>query len=74
MTRARKKQNQSMNATPIETNRTAPVDARTEAFQGHISEVRYRRPAYGHAGMLRPRAHGKFLFVGDEKFWIRGVT
>jgi len=24
--------------------------------------------------MQRPRAHGKFLFVGDEKFWIRGVT
>ena len=24
--------------------------------------------------MQRPRVHGKFLFVGDEKFWIRGVT
>ena len=24
--------------------------------------------------MPRPRAHGKFLFVGDEKLWIRGVT
>ncbi len=22
----------------------------------------------------RPRAHGKFIFVGDEKFYIRGVT
>jgi GT2 family glycosyltransferase len=23
---------------------------------------------------LRPQAKGKFLFVGDEKFWVRGVT
>ena len=22
----------------------------------------------------RPRAHGKFLYVGDEKLWVRGVT
>src|SRR5713226_107708 len=22
----------------------------------------------------RPRVHGKFLFVGDEKFYVRGVT
>ncbi len=55
-------------------NVTARVEALTEAFQRHISEVQYRRPAYGHAGMQRPRAHGKFLFVGDVKFWIRGVT
>jgi GT2 family glycosyltransferase len=24
--------------------------------------------------MPRPRVHGKFLFVADQKFWIRGVT
>jgi hypothetical protein len=24
--------------------------------------------------MLRPRVHGKFLFVADQKFWVRGVT
>src|SRR4029450_12065118 len=24
--------------------------------------------------LCRPRVHGKFLFVGDEKLWIRGVT
>jgi cellulose synthase/poly-beta-1,6-N-acetylglucosamine synthase-like glycosyltransferase len=24
--------------------------------------------------MRRPRVQGKFLFVGEEKFWIRGVT
>ena len=22
----------------------------------------------------RPRVSGKFLFVGDEKFWVRGVS
>src|SRR5437764_15489340 len=22
----------------------------------------------------RPRVHGKFIFIGDEKFYIRGVT
>jgi glycosyltransferase involved in cell wall biosynthesis len=26
------------------------------------------------AGMLRPRVEGKFLLLGDEKFWVRGVT
>ena len=26
------------------------------------------------AALERPRVRGKFLFVGDEKFWVRGVT
>jgi len=25
-------------------------------------------------GAPRPRVNGKFLFVGDEKFWVKGVT
>ncbi len=25
-------------------------------------------------GTERPRAKGKFIFVGDEKFYVRGVT
>jgi hypothetical protein len=24
--------------------------------------------------LCRPKVQGKFLFVGDEKLWIRGVT
>jgi glycosyltransferase involved in cell wall biosynthesis len=24
--------------------------------------------------LRRPQVHGKFLYVGDEKFWVRGVT
>lgn len=23
---------------------------------------------------LRPRVHGKFLYIGDQHFWVRGVT
>ena len=26
------------------------------------------------AAQARPRAAGKFIFVGDEKFWVKGVT
>jgi GT2 family glycosyltransferase len=26
------------------------------------------------SGSHRPRARGKFLYVGDDKFWVRGVT
>src|SRR5437870_417743 len=28
----------------------------------------------GAAPSVRPRVGGKFLYVGDEKLWIRGVT
>lgn len=31
-------------------------------------------PVRADAGELRPRAHGKHVFVGAEKLWIRGVT
>ena len=24
--------------------------------------------------MQRPRVSGKFLYIGNEKFWVRGVT
>lgn len=30
--------------------------------------------ASGNPGLQRPRADGKFLYLGDEKFFIRGVT
>jgi GT2 family glycosyltransferase len=43
---------------------------------GDTREVTLERPvpALFQTEMQRPRVHGKFLFVGDEKFWIRGVT
>ena len=31
-------------------------------------------PSRGSASLQRPRVAGKFLYVGDEKFWVRGVT
>src|SRR6266540_1722661 len=30
--------------------------------------------SYPDVTVQRPRSEGKFLYVGDEKFWIRGVT
>ena len=27
-----------------------------------------------HADSPRPRVGGKFIFVGDEKFWVKGVS
>ena len=31
-------------------------------------------PVQGDYRLPRPRARGKFLYVGDDKFWVRGVT
>ncbi len=49
-------------------------DARDETRKCRVSQSKQRVPAFTQTGMQRPRVHGKFLFVGDEKFWIRGVT
>ena len=32
------------------------------------------KPAYEDGTVGRPHVRGKFLFVGEEKFWVRGVT
>src|SRR5713101_5742178 len=62
-----------MSVTPIERVAPAFVDVHTRAFDSDRSNVRV--PAVGRwNAMPRPRVHGKFLFVGTEKFWIRGVT
>ena len=29
---------------------------------------------FAEAGLVRPQPSGKFFYVGDEKFWVRGVT
>ena len=49
-------------------------DARDETLERRISQSEQQAPAFVQTEMQRPRVHGKFLFVGDEKFWIRGVT
>src|SRR5262252_7070786 len=43
---------------------------RSEAVQEAFAEV---SPTLTDSA-CRPKVQGKFLFVGDEKFWIRGVT
>jgi GT2 family glycosyltransferase len=48
----------------------AILDSSVNAFEAAHQEALERRPE----PMRRPHVHGKFLFVGDEKFWIRGVT
>src|SRR6266852_9843899 len=45
---------------------------RSGAFRTALSEV---SPVFTDAFNLhRPKVQGKFLFVGDAKLWIRGVT
>jgi GT2 family glycosyltransferase len=62
-----------MSVTQVERISAASLNAPVHGFQVSDRETRgedARRPG----GMLRPRTHGKFLFLGDEKLWIRGVT
>ena len=47
-------------------------DERSEAVQAALAEV--SPPLADTLSSGRPKAQGKFLFVGDEKLWIRGVT
>jgi O-antigen biosynthesis protein len=59
-----------MGITPVELVR----DARDETLQRGVGHPDQQLSAVAQATMQRPRVHGKFLFVGEEKFWIRGVT
>ena len=44
-------------------------------LNGRVAPPRLQPAMSGNgAAPLRPYIAGKFLFVGDEKFWIRGVT
>jgi hypothetical protein len=59
-----------VNITPIE----QAADARNEQLELRVSQFEQQARTVVRTEMQRPRVHGKFLFVGDEKFWIRGVT
>jgi GT2 family glycosyltransferase len=61
-----------MSVTPIERVGAASFDVRDETPERRVSRFQY--PASLRADMQRPRVRGKFLFVGGEKFWIRGAT
>ena len=39
-----------------------------------MQQVAERRPLEAVPTMERPKVKGKFLFVGDQKFWVRGVS
>jgi len=54
-----------MNVRPASRHAATRVDLLANASE--VASCASRRP-------LRPRAEGKFLFIGDEKFWIRGAT
>jgi GT2 family glycosyltransferase len=62
-----------MGVTPVERIRAPRLGARNETL-GRVSQSEHQAPASVQTEMQRLRVHGKFLFVGDEKFWIRGVT
>src|SRR5437764_14483370 len=47
---------------------------RSEAVQEAIAEVEVSPTLVDTFSPCRPQVQGKFLFVGDEKLWIRGVT
>ena len=49
-------------------------DARDETHERRVSQSNSQASAFARAEMPRPSVHGKFLFVADQKFWIRGVT
>ena len=53
-----------------DTNGTSKLEALNN---GHEYEIDLKS---SHAGGIfeRPHVRGKFLFVGEEKFWVRGVT
>jgi GT2 family glycosyltransferase len=51
-----------------------PRPLRARPLNGHAQNG--RDPAVGLQGLraLRPKTAGKFIFVGNEKYWVRGVT
>src|SRR5215475_73959 len=56
-----------------------PFERVTPAFEipardHHRDRAGAQTAAPRHGEMQRPHVRGKFLHVGDEKFWIRGVT
>src|SRR5262245_33394457 len=62
-----------MSVSPVDRTSSAGAELPTRPFEGDASGVdpRYARKR---GEMRRPCVRGKFLFVDDEHFWIRGVT
>ncbi len=49
---------------------TTTDDLIAPAITGDVSPA----SAPAHPMLARPRARGKFIFTGDEKFYVRGVS
>src|SRR5262245_29462535 len=63
-----------MTVTPIEGIALTPGNAQPRAFESNASNRPHQGETRRRCEMQRPRVHGKFLFVADKHFWIRGVT
>src|SRR5512143_1070861 len=63
-----------MTVAPVGQIEAARLDARDGTLEGPLSQAEHQAAPFIQTDMQRPRVRGKFLFVGDEKFWIRGVT
>jgi GT2 family glycosyltransferase len=63
-----------MTVTLFERVSSAPLSRQYNAVEEAVSEAQRQKKPPFFAQMARPRVRGKFLFVDDEKFWIRGVT
>src|SRR5258705_2285619 len=64
--------NPHLERSPVRRNRVVSLDVGAAA--GHRASDRLSAPASIIKPAGRPCVHGKFLFVGDEKLYIRGVT
>src|SRR5690242_7555135 len=59
----------------METLAMAPLDGSSSLAEApRPIESRWREPAVVQPVSRRAEVRGKFLFVGDEKLWVRGVT
>jgi len=62
-----------MSVAPFE--RITPLPPYEMLAREHLDrDAGARTAAPRHGEMQRPYVRGKFLYVGDEKFWVRGVT
>jgi GT2 family glycosyltransferase len=61
-----------MSIAPLEYAR-ASADAQLRASDLDRSRILHQKKLEPNS-TLRPVVHGKFLYIGDEHFWIRGVT
>ena len=60
-----------MSVTPFE-RITPPYEI--PAREHHDREAGAQIAPPRHGELQRPHVRGKFLYVGNEKFWVRGVT